>query len=1253
MNRFAFGRIVSSVCVPALLSLAFLGLTFAAPLQPRLEVVNDEGKTRVFVQVSTEEGVRRVLLRETTGKIEARRTGGDPAGAAAFAAWNEIDGKRWTAYSRDGGRSWSKASPLKTDLRLHDGATHPGQAMPPVPGLFSGGAESSVFLVQFRTVSLPEWRAAVEAAGGEILAYFPHNAHLVRIPRSLTPRLVALDFVERVEPYEAWYRLDAAVRAWITDDASAEESRRLRVMAFEWGDVGKRRIADHALSIGAQIAEFWPSGQVIEIQLNGAQAKELATHDDVLWMDFWSERETDMDIVREDSGANFLENDSGYTGQGVRGEVMDNGLDGDHQDFDGVIFHTSYDEASHGTKSYGVVFSNGDRDGDGDGQALGHLPDAQGIFADYDALGDRFAHTQELKESPYFASFQTNSWGNARTTSYTSISSEMDDIIFRLDIAILQSQSNAGTTNSRPQAWAKNIISVGAVQHKNTATLSDDCWCSDASIGPAADGRIKPDILYWNDSIYTTNSGGGYGNHGGTSASTPESAGVLGLMVQMWSENVWGTDPVGTTVFERQPHHTTIKALMVNNAEQYAFSGENHDLTRVHQGWGKPNVRLAKERAPNSFVVDWDDVLQVGETVSYEVDVPAGESELKVTMIYPDPAGTTSASLHRINDLNLKVTSPSGTIYHGNVGLKAGTESTPGGSPNGVDTVENVFVLNPETGIWMVEIEAAEVNQDGYLETPEDDVVFSLVVTGGTGSVCVKPTVDFTITPNPARVGQSVLFDSTVSGGAGGPFEYAWDFNDDGATDSTLEDPSNIYNRPYEGLVRLRVRDAENCPETVEKSISVTGPDLRFEAQVNLTEVDGNGNGAVDPGEIFDIDVQLRNIGNETAVGVNAKLVVDVGTPGPVSLLADAASYGDMAVDFVATSATPYRFQVGQDFPCGQDILFTITQIESADPANVYPDEVAAVRVLVGGSGPAITIYQDGFESDLGWSSQGGGEWEIDFPRGLGGTSGIPGQGPPIPDPDSALEGTQVLGNDLSGQGNFLGDYEAAVDSTITSPPIDFSNASGISMSYYRWLNVAPFDTATMEVSPDGQTWTTLFSENGGVQDDAWLLSDFDVSSIADGAAAFRLRFGLTTDGGFQASGWNIDDLSFSGVTKDSCEPVSRAVPGASSQVMVTRDGGGNLNLSWNADCGGGTAFGIYRGDLVSGYASLTKEAGRCAVAGTSTTIPEGAGQADFFLVVPNDSGFEGSYGADSTGLSRAPAMDACLPRDRIDACAP
>jgi hypothetical protein len=714
------------------------------PRSPRLdrpELILEQagGQTRVWIEAPTPDGgLERSLLRTTEASVTPGTTGFDPARRAAFATWSEAGAQRWFAYSRDAGASWSEAQELETHLALRDGAIEPGQPAPSAPQGYGLPEAGHVYLVQLRTISLPEWRDALAGAGAELLAYFPHNAHLVRLAPESMERLRDLDFVQRVEPYHPWYRIERGLRAWLTADDTMRAKQRVRAMSFGWGAEAKRGIVEAASRLGAEIVKNTPSGHVVELSVTREQLRALAADDTVMWVDRWSEPENDMDLVREDAGTNWLEDNFGYCGQGVRGEVLDSGVQEDHKDFDGILLHGDHDTASHGTSTYGIVFGNGDRDGDGSAKGTGHMPcsEAQGIFADYGFLGDRFAHTEELKQDPYFASFQTNSWGNARTRSYNSYSHEMDDIIWRLDIAILQSQSNAGDPDSRPQAWAKNIISVGGVKHKDTLDTSDDEWDFGASTGPAEDGRIKPDIHYWYDNIYTTTTGDGYtSTFGGTSGATPESAGVLGLMVQMWSENVWETDPLGSTVFERQPHFSTMKALLVNNAQQYPFSGEDDDLTRVHQGWGRPSARVAHERADTSFIVDEEVILEVGDFDIYEVDVPAGESELKVTMVYPDPPGTTSATLHRINNLDLKVTSPSGDVYYGNWGLKEANYSSPGGEPNDVDTVENVFVENPEAGTWEVEVSAPEINQDAHLDTSDDDAVFALVVTGGTSQL--------------------------------------------------------------------------------------------------------------------------------------------------------------------------------------------------------------------------------------------------------------------------------------------------------------------------------------------------------------------------------------------------------------------------------------------------------------------------------------------------------------------------------------
>jgi hypothetical protein len=1238
--------------VPAIASLivclAVFGLS-AASSDPRLAVERVEERSEIWIELSTPDGADRLLLRGTAAAVEPLVAGREAA--SVFAAWLE-DGRRWSAFSRDGGESWSTARPVEMALRLKAGMALPGEPMPPAPGHLSARAGSRLFVVQFESVSLPEWRAALEDLGGEVLAHVPHNAHIVRIAPALAARAAQFEFVGRVEPYHPAYRLSPELRAWVDDSArEPAERRRVRAMVFEWGQEAKQRLLAAARALGAEVAAFWPSGHVLELWVTRDQLVALVHDDDLLWADPWTPRETDMDLVREDGGTNWLESFDGSCGQGVRGEVMDSGIQEDHMDFDGILLHTPASTSSHGTSTFGIVFGNGDRDGDGEAKGTGHMPCAeQGIFADYNEVDDRFAHTEELKHPPYEASFQTNSWGNSRTRAYTSISQEMDDIIWRLDIAILQSQSNAGNQDSRPQAWAKNIISVGGVYHEDTLDTSDDQWGGGASIGPAEDGRIKPDVCYWYDDIYTTTTGNGYtGGFGGTSAATPESAGILGLILQMWSDDVWGTEPEGSSVFERQPHASTLKALLINNAQQYDFSGEGDDLTRVHQGWGRPSARVARERAATSFVVDEEQPLQVGEIATYEVEVETGEAELKVTMVYPDPPGTTSAGLHRINDVDLRVVSPSGTIYHGNVGLKAAPDSSPGGTPNGIDTVENVFVRSPEAGRWTVEVSAAEVNEDGHLDTPEDDVVFALVVTGAAEQSCEGATVDFMATPNPARVGESVQFDSTVSGGAGGPYGYSWDFDADGVEDSTEADPVHVYPRPYDGLVQLRVIDAADCPTDTEREMVVTGADLRYRSH-QLSEVDGNGNGLVDPGEIWDVFVDLDNRGDEAALGASARLVLSPLTPGPVAMLADSSTYGDIGAGATVTSASAYRFQVGQDFPCGENVVLDLVDIRSDDPDNRYPDEPAAVVVLCGGSGERQEFYAEGFESETGWTRNG--EWQLGAPQGLGGGAAAPGF-TPKPDPTAAAEGDQVAGNDLTGTGSFEGNYENSVNSALTSPPIDMSDWVLVELDYQRWLNVMPQDRAAFEISTSPGTWQPLFEVLDGLTEGAWTPIPVDLRDIADREETVRLRFTITSDDAAGASGWNVDDIHITGVRRDACVPTSRPVAGAAGALTLEREPGGDLRLEWAADCGAGGTYGIYRGDLVAGYPSIAPEPGGCALAGTSAVIPAGPGDADFFLVVPSTDAFEGSYGVDGDGVRRSAAAEACAPQDLVDECAP
>ncbi len=608
------------------------------------------------------------------------------------------------------------------------------------PDVFDNYFESSetileqIYIVQFNTQVMPEYKTAIAGFGAKHFKYMPEFAGMVHM-NPFQARQV------RKLPYVRWVGI--LPDSLKTDIASMLESMKAFGEQSDYSIVlldkaEKTELISRINRIGGDITNYEDGSSLLSVRLDPFQLRLALGFSEVLWIDQSAGIEYDMDNARIQGGADYLKSiariPSQYTGVGIIGHVME-GINKSHQDFGANDFRTrpvsivNGNSDSHGHQTFGIVFG----DGTGNAAARGMMPNGQGYYTNTSAIStsSRFSISKTGRDE-HHAMFQTASWGGSRTRSYTSRSVLMDEIIFELDMPITQSQSNAGNQDSRPEAWSKNIISVGGVKHGDNTDPSDDHWSRSGSIGPAKDGRIKPDLTAYYDAILTTSVSGGYSQFGGTSGATPIVAGHMGLSLELWTDGLFGNtlpNPGGAR-WENRPHFSTTKAMLINTANQYAFQGENHDLTRNHQGWGFPSLENMFNLKGNMLVVNEDDVLSVLESKSYVVTVESGTPLLKATLVFADPAGSPNSAVARVNDLNLKVTDPNGTVYWGNNGLVAGNYSVSGGQANSVDTVENVILKDPVSGDWTVEIIAQEVNQDGHVETPQDDVDYALVVSG-------------------------------------------------------------------------------------------------------------------------------------------------------------------------------------------------------------------------------------------------------------------------------------------------------------------------------------------------------------------------------------------------------------------------------------------------------------------------------------------------------------------------------------------
>lgn len=96
-----------------------------------------------------------------------------------------------------------------------------------------------------------------------------------------------------------------------------------------------------------------------------------------------------------------------------------------------------------------------------------------------------------------------------------------------------------------------------------------------------------------------------------------------------------------------------------------------------------------------------------------------------------------------------------------------------------------------------------------------------------------------------------------------------------------------------------------------------------------MSQVSGNSNGVVDPGETFSLDIPLRNDGTVTATSVLGTLSL---TSGSASLGNAVSTYPNIAPAQVQANSLPYLFTVGLDHACGAPLAFTLTV--TYDPSN-------------------------------------------------------------------------------------------------------------------------------------------------------------------------------------------------------------------------------------------------------------------------------------------------------------------------------
>jgi hypothetical protein len=382
------------------------------------------------------------------------------------------------------------------------------------------------------------------------------------------------------------------------------------------------------------------------------------------------------------------------------------------------------------------------------------------------------------------ARISSNSWGCSSCAVEYDISSQAYDAGTRDADAVMPGNQELITVfsagNSGPGSRSigspgngKNMITVGASENPRPVdedgSWTDGCQVDAAdadnamdmiffsSRGPAAGGRVKPDLVAPGTHVTGTqaNPGSGdgicdgtrpignqtYAASSGTSHAAPAVSGVASL--SWW----WMASGQGSLEFDSgspmTPSPALMKAWLLAHPTYLTGKGANDDLPSNAQGYGMPNLADMFSDTPN-FLVNQNHVFEnSGEVWTTQMQRVDPARPVRIVLAWTDAPGAVGTS-PQVNNLDLEVDGASES-WRGNV--FEGAWSIPGGSPDGLNNAEAIYLAPDSSAPLTVSVRAFNIAGDGVPGNADlTDQDFALVC-----SNCARQAAfTFTVSP-PSR----------------------------------------------------------------------------------------------------------------------------------------------------------------------------------------------------------------------------------------------------------------------------------------------------------------------------------------------------------------------------------------------------------------------------------------------------------------------------------------------------------------------
>jgi hypothetical protein len=382
----------------------------------------------------------------------------------------------------------------------------------------------------------------------------------------------------------------------------------------------------------------------------------------------------------------------------------------------GLWAKTWEDPMGHGTHVAGSIMSRGTASG---GRLKGGAYDAQfvaeGMWSPMlnglsvpSKLADLFE-----KANNDGARVHSNSWGAVKSFgTYDAMAVQVDEWMNNNpDMLVVFAAGNSGVDMNKDgridggsigtPGTAKNVLTVGASKNKTKTggiqvpvsklRAAAEAWSAEpifssmlsdredgiamfSSRGPTLDGRVKPEIVAPGTNILSNRSHiknasplwGAYNDDyawsGGTSMATPLTSGAVAVARQMLIEK-WGVQNPSAAVLKAMIMHSADDLYPGQFGEVGAAKGQELLTRRPNsdEGYGRVNMDNMVQMMKNTFVADNRDGLATNQEETYQFKL-GSSGKLYANLVWTDAPGSANAAKALVNDLDLVLTGPNGTV---------------------------------------------------------------------------------------------------------------------------------------------------------------------------------------------------------------------------------------------------------------------------------------------------------------------------------------------------------------------------------------------------------------------------------------------------------------------------------------------------------------------------------------------------------------------------------------------------------------